>query len=135
MWLVTSQDFIKFWGNFFLPLFGVYWLKIHKGLKLFELFKTLIWKLFQNFLLHLEEFPWEKEGFQNYYFLLLFKLMQVMLAKDGLQITHFIEYFIFTIKLESYFQTLFYKVLSQILKRIIFLNPNLFCIFAKRSFS
>jgi hypothetical protein len=61
--------------------------------------------------------------------------MHVMLAKDGLQIIHFIEDFIFTIKLESYFQTLFHKLLSQILKGIIFLNPNLFCIYAIKSFS
>jgi hypothetical protein len=33
---LTSQDFIKFWGNFFLLLFCLRWLDFHRDLKLFE---------------------------------------------------------------------------------------------------
>jgi hypothetical protein len=40
---VTSQDFIKFWGNF-LFLFCLYWLKFHRDLKNFVLILKLYYK-------------------------------------------------------------------------------------------
>jgi hypothetical protein len=50
---VTSQDFIKFWGNFF--AFVLYALiEISQGFKTFELFKNFTGNPFQNFLLFLE---------------------------------------------------------------------------------
>jgi hypothetical protein len=57
----------------------LYWLKFHREIKLFDLFKSLFWKTISNFLLFLEELIWENKIQNN--ILYLFKPMQAF-AKE-----------------------------------------------------
>jgi hypothetical protein len=82
---VTSQDFVKFWGNFFSLLYCLRWLEIHRDLKLLSLIESFMWKVFKPSIIFLEELLWEKINSQNTISHPLFKPMQVYLQRSEFQ--------------------------------------------------
>jgi hypothetical protein len=64
---VTSQDFVKFWGNFLL-LYCLRWLKIHRDLKLLSLFESFNRKCFKLSTMFLKTPFWEKNQLSKYFF-------------------------------------------------------------------
>jgi hypothetical protein len=83
MVFVTSQDFIKFWGNFFL-LFCLRYLEIHRDLKLLSLFERFIRKLFflkKLSIIFLKNF-FEKDQVSKYYFPSFIQTYASLLAKE-----------------------------------------------------
>jgi hypothetical protein len=82
--LVTSQDFIKFWGKFLL-LFCLSWLEFHRDLKLFESIWKLHWKTILNFLLFSWRTSLRKIKYQILFFHPLFKPMQACLQRSESQ--------------------------------------------------
>jgi hypothetical protein len=60
----------------------LYWLKFHRELKLFDLFKSLIWKTISNFLLFLEELIWENK-ISKYYFVFVQTYASICKGNDS----------------------------------------------------
>jgi hypothetical protein len=110
--------FYQILGEIFLLLFCLNWLKIYKNLKLFELMKSFIRKLFQTFY-NFEELLWENQISKYYFPISLFKHMQAFLAKEWISKV-FIKGVFFKTKMKSDFQLLSFRYHSSIFKENYF---------------
>jgi hypothetical protein len=119
---VTSQDFIKFWGNFFASYF-VMLIENSQELKTFECFKSFIRKLIQAFYYFLKNF-FEKDQVSKILFSSLFQNLCKLISIGSVYQKTFKKRFHFQNQVESYFQTLYQKVLSLNSKKNYFQNPN-----------
>jgi hypothetical protein len=123
VWIhVTSQDFIKFWGNFFAFISYVLIENSQRIKNFWDYLKALIENYFQTPCYFLKNF-FEKTKYQNIIFLLLLNFMQACLQKIVLQ-NCFIQYrFAFSkLWLSVILHHYFINYYSTILKRIDF-NP------------
>jgi hypothetical protein len=112
--------FYQILGNFFLLLFCLCWLKIHRDLKLLGWFKSFTWKLFQAFSCFLKN-PFEKTKYQIL-FPSFIQTYASLLAKEWITNVLYVLKIAFQNYMWKWNSNIILKVFSLILKEL-FPNP------------